>query len=134
MSILHFYPHQLPLTPYSRRFRLTGMELSFYRLITFLGPEKQEDYLGDSSSHNTFNVLDMCRVLIGSVSDKGVTSFSAYFFSIYIWRILLISSISSLLIFERESSSPLIPSIHLLLLSFYSPSVLRPFFRKLSYQ
>ena len=61
------------------------MELSFYRLITFLGPEKQEDYLGDSSSHNTFNVLDMCRVLVGSVSDKGVATFSAYFFSIYIY-------------------------------------------------
>ena len=60
------------------------MELSFYWLITFLGSEKWENHLGDSSSCNTFNVLDMCRILIGFISDEGVTLSSAhFFFSIY---------------------------------------------------
>ena len=60
------------------------MELSFYWLITFLGSEKREDHLGDSSGRNAFNVLDMRHVLVGSVSDKGVaSSFTHFFFYIY---------------------------------------------------
>ena len=54
-------------------------------LITFLGLEKREDYLEDSSSRNTFNALDTCRASIGSVSDEGVTSSSARFFTLYIY-------------------------------------------------
>ena len=69
------------------------------------------DYLEDSLSRNTFNALDTCRALVGPVSDKGVASSSVHFFSLYIWCILLILSISSLLIFERESPSPLIPLV-----------------------
>ena len=103
-------------------------------LITFLGLERREDYLVDSSSHNTFNALYTCRASVGPVFDEGVASSSACFFSLYIWRISLIFFISSLLIFERESLSPLILSIHLLLSSLYPSSVSRPFFRKLSYQ
>ena len=103
-------------------------------LITFLGPKKREDYLEDSSSRDTFNARYMCRASVGPVSDEGVALSSACFFSLYIWRISLIFSISSLLIFERESSSPLILSIHLLLPSLYPSLVSRPFFKKLSYQ
>ena len=62
--------------------------------------------MGDSSSCCSFNDLDMWRVLVGSASDEGVASSSTHFFPIYIWRILLILSISYLLIFERESPSP----------------------------
>ena len=102
-------------------------------LITFLDPEKREDYLEDSSGYDTFNALHTCRASVGPVSDEGVTSSSTRFFSLYIWCISLIFSISSLLIFERESPSPLISSIHLLLPSLYPSSVSRPFFRKLSY-
>ena len=89
-----------------------------------LGPEKREDCLEDSSSRDTFNALDTCRASVGPVSDEGVTSSSAYFFSLYIWRILLILSISSLLIFKRESPLPLIPLIHPLLPSLYLSSAL----------
>ena len=103
-------------------------------LITFLGLEKREDYLEDSSSRDTFNARYTCRASVGPVSDEGVGSSSACFFSLYIWRISLIFSISSLLIFERESSSPLILSIHLLLPSLYPSLVSRPFFKNLSYQ
>ena len=106
--------------------------MEFY-LITFLSLEKREDYLEDSSSRDTFNALYTCRASVGPVSDKGVTLSSARFFSLYIWRISLIFSISSLLIFDRESLSPLISSIHLLLPSLYLSSISRPFFRKLSY-
>ena len=60
------------------------MELRFYWLITFLGSEKREDHLGGSSSHNTFNALDTCRILVGLVSDEGVALSSACFsLSIY---------------------------------------------------
>ena len=100
--------------------------------ITFLGPKKQEDHLGDSLSCDTFNAQDTCRASVGPVSDEGVASSSTRFSFLYIWRIFLIFSISSLLIFERESPSPLIPSIYLLLPSLYPSSVLRPFFRKSS--
>ena len=103
-------------------------------LITFLGLEKREDYLEDSLSRDTFKCPIHMSASVGPVSDEGVASSSARFFSLYIWRIFLIFSISSLLIFERESPSPLILSIHLLLPSLYPSSVSRPFFRKLSYQ
>ena len=103
-------------------------------LIIFLGPEKREDYLEDSSGYDTFNALYTCRASVGPIFYEGVASSSACFFSLYIWCIFLIFPISSLPIFERESPLPLIPSIHLLLSSLYLSSVLRPFFRKLSYQ
>ena len=51
--------------------------------------------MGDSSSRYTFHALDTWRILVGSTSDEGVASSFAHFFSIYIWRILLILSISS---------------------------------------
>ena len=73
--------------------------------------------MGDSSSRYTFNALDTWRILVGSTSDEGVASSFAHFFSIYIWRILLILSISSLLIFKRESPSPSILSTRPLLSS-----------------
>ena len=131
VSIFYFLPHQLPPTSKSRHFRLTSYGVW---LITFLGPEKREDFLEDSSSRNTFNALDTCRAPIGPVSDEGVALSSAHFFSLYIWCILLIPSTSSLLIFERESPSPLIPSIRPLPPSLYLSSSLRPFLRKLTYQ
>ena len=131
MSIFYFLSHRLPPTPKSHHFRVTGYGVW---LITFLGPEKREDFLEDSSSRNTFNALDTCRTPVGPVSDEGVALSSAHFFSLYIWRILLIPSISSLLIFKRESPSPLIPSIRPLPLSLYLSSSLRPFLRKLTYQ
>ena len=99
-------------------------------LIIFLGPEKREDYLEDSSGYDTYT----CRASVGPVFDEGVTSSSTHFFSLYIWCISLIFSISSLLIFKRESPSPLISSIRPLLPSLYPSSFLRPFFRKLTYQ
>ena len=49
-------------------------------LITFLGLEKREDYLEDSSSRDTFNALYTCRASVGPVSDEGVASSSAHFF------------------------------------------------------
>ena len=89
----------------------------------------------DSSSHYSFNALDIWRILVGSASNEGITLSSAHFFSIYILRILLILSISSLLIFERESSSPLLSSTHPLLFSACSSSLLKPFFfKKLTHQ
>ena len=49
-------------------------------LITFLGLEKWEDYLEDSSSRDTFNALYTCRASVGPVSDEGIASSSAHFF------------------------------------------------------
>ena len=121
VSIFCFLPHQLPPTPKSRHFRLMSYGVW---LITFLGPKKREDYLKDSSSRNIFNALDTCRATVGPVSNEGVASSSTHFSL----------SISSLLIFERESPSPLISSIRPLLPSLYLSSSLRPFFRKLTYQ
>ena len=54
-------------------------------LITFLGLEKREDYLEDSSSRDTFNAPDTCRASVGSVSDESVASSSARFFTLYIY-------------------------------------------------
>ena len=52
--------------------------MEFY-LITFLSPEKREDYLEDSSSRDTFNALYTCRASVGPVSDKGIALSSARF-------------------------------------------------------
>ena len=59
------------------------MELNFYWLITFLGSERREDHLGDSSSRNTFNVLDTCRILAGSFLMKTSLRLPRIFLSIY---------------------------------------------------
>ena len=52
--------------------------------ITFLGPKKQEDHLGDSLSRDTFNAQDTCRASVGPVSDEGVASSSICFSFLYI--------------------------------------------------
>ena len=91
--------------------------------------------MGDSLSRYSFNALDTQRALVGSASDEGIASPSTPFFSIYIWRIILILSISSMLIFERESPSPSISSTRSLLPSACLSLFLRLFFfRKLTYQ
>ena len=59
------------------------MELNFYWLITFLGSERREDHLGDSSSRNTFNVLDTCRILAGPFLMKTSLRLPRIFLSIY---------------------------------------------------
>ena len=59
------------------------MELNFYWLITFLGSERREDHLGDSSSRNTFNVLDMCCILAGPFLMKTSLRLPRIFLSIY---------------------------------------------------
>ena len=59
------------------------MELNFYWLITFLGSERREDHLGDSSSRNTFNVLDTCRILAGPFLMKTLLRLPRIFLSIY---------------------------------------------------
>ena len=53
-------------------------------LITLLSLKKREYYLEDSSSRDTFNALDTCRISVGLVSDKGVASSFARF-STYIY-------------------------------------------------
>ena len=59
------------------------MELNFYWLITFLGSERREDHLEDSSSRNTFNVLDTCRILAGPFLMKTSLRLPRIFLSIY---------------------------------------------------
>ena len=56
-----------------------------------------------SSSRRALNALDRWHVLIGFASDEGVASSSAPFYPIYRWHLLLIFSLSSLLIFGRET-------------------------------
>ena len=127
-----------PYSIFSSLFRLTGYGVKFlltdyYYILFFRGVERS--FTGNSLSYRTYNALDKWCVLIGSTSDEGVASSSAHFCSIYIWRLLLILPISSLLIFERESPSPLISSTRPLLPSACSSLPLRPFFfRKLTYQ
>ena len=78
------------------------MELMFLLIVIFF-KEAGKLFTWVSSSRRAFNVLDRWRVLIGFASDKGAASSSAPFYSIYKWHLLLIFSISSLLIFERET-------------------------------
>ena len=52
--------------------------------ITFLGPKKQEDHLGDSLSCDTFNAQDTCRASVSPISDEGVVSSFARFSFLYI--------------------------------------------------
>ena len=81
------------------------MELTFLLIVIFF-KEAGKLFMWDSSSRRAFNALNKWRVLIGFASDEGVASFSTHFHSIYKWLLLLISPISSLLIFERERPSP----------------------------
>ena len=77
------------------------MELTFLLIVIFF-KEAGELFTWDSSSHRAFNALDTWQVPIGFDSDEGVASSSAPFHPIYKGVLLLISPISSLLIFEKE--------------------------------
>ena len=81
------------------------MELMFLLIVTFF-KETGKLFTWDSSSRRALNALDTWRVPIGFASDEGVASSSTPFQSIYKGVLLLISSISPLLIFERERPSP----------------------------
>ena len=122
-----FYPYQLPPTPYLRHFSYWRvMELTFLLIVIFF-KEAGKLFTWVSSNCRAFNALDRWCVLIGFASDEGVASSSAPFYSIYKWHLLLIFSISSLLIFERERSSPLTLSTHPLLPLAYPSLSLKPF-------
>ena len=96
------------------------MELSFHWLTIFWFRGARRSFMGDSSSHHSFNTSNTWRVLVGSASGRRRHFVFRAFFLLYIWCILLlISSISTLLIFERESSSPSLSSTCPLLPSAY---------------
>ena len=64
---------------------------------------RREDHLWDSSSCRTFNALDTWRVPIGCASDEASLRLPRPFISYIMGALLLISPISFLLIFEKET-------------------------------
>ena len=57
----------------------------------------------DSSSYRAFNALDMWRVPIGCASDEALLRLPHPFIPYIMGALLLISPISFLLIFEKET-------------------------------
>ena len=63
---------------------------------------RRENYLWDSSSCRAFNALDTWRVPIGHASDEASLRLPRPFIPYIMGALLLISTISFLLIFEKE--------------------------------
>ena len=64
---------------------------------------RRENYLWDSSSCRAFNALDTWRVPIGHASDEASLRLPRPFIPYIMGALLLISTISFLLIFEKET-------------------------------
>ena len=64
---------------------------------------RRENYLWDSSSCRAFNALDTWRVPIGCASDEVSLRLPRPFIPSIMGALLLISTISFLLIFEKET-------------------------------
>ena len=64
---------------------------------------RREKYLWDSSSCRAFNALDTWRVPIGHASDEASLRLPRPFIPYIMGALLLISTISFLLIFEKET-------------------------------
>ena len=64
---------------------------------------RRENYLWDSSSCRAFNALDTWRVTIGRASDEASLRLPRPFIPYIMGALLLISTISFLLIFEKET-------------------------------
>ena len=64
---------------------------------------RRENYLWDSSSCRAFNALDTWRVTIGRASDEASLRLPRPFIPYIMGALLLFSTISFLLIFEKET-------------------------------
>ena len=64
---------------------------------------RRENHLWDSSSYRAFNALDTWRVPIGRASDEASLRLPRPFIPYIMGALLLISPISFLLIFEKET-------------------------------